>query len=113
MRRILSVSVCLGALVFGGAATALAHGPQNGSPYARGGYAGFGGYGNTPYGGYGNSPYGGWHTNYRGSYGSHCAPGRVAAYPAYPAYGVPAYGPAYPQLGFGAAGRNFSFWLQR
>ncbi|MEX0979060.1 MAG: hypothetical protein WDZ48_09425 [Pirellulales bacterium] len=105
MRRILLVSACLGVLVFSGTATALAYGPQHRPPAARGGFGG--------YGGHGHSPYGGWHTQYRGSYGQHCVPRRVAAYPAYPGYGVPAYGSAYPQLGFGAAGRNFSFWLQR
>jgi hypothetical protein len=34
-------------------------------------------------------------------------------YPAYPAYPATAFGFNYPQLGFGVAGRNFSFWLQR
>jgi hypothetical protein len=92
-------------LVFGGAATALAHGPQYRPQAARGGFGG--------YGGYGNAPYGGWYTKYRGSYGPQCVPGRVAAYPAYPAYAAPAYGLGYPQLGFGVAGRNFSFFLQR
>jgi hypothetical protein len=103
MRRILLVSACLGALVFGGASAALANGPHHGPPTARGGYGNF----------HSNSPYGGWYTKYRGSYGPQCVPGRVAAYPVYPSYGVPSYGQIAPQLGFGVAGRNFSFWLQR
>lgn len=103
MRRLFLVSACLGILAVGGASTALAAGPHrgHGPPVVRHGY--------PPRGG-------SWHTGYRG-HQPHCLPGRrVAAYPvypAYPAYPATAFGFNYPQLGFGVAGRNFSFWLQR
>jgi hypothetical protein len=97
MRRALTILTCLGILVFAGVSTALARGPYNGPPrgpaygYNRGAY---------------RAP---WNAGYRGSY---CVPRRtVAAYPAYPAYAGPVYAPTYPQVGFGIAGRNFSFWL--
>lgn len=101
MRRQLTVLACLGVLVFAGAGTALAAGPHYGPrhrpPVARHGY-----YGRSAY----RAP---WNTGFRGDY---CAPRRrVAAYPAYPVY-PQAYVPR-SQLGFGLAGRNFSFFYQQ
>lgn len=103
MRRSLMILACLGVLVFAGAGTALARGPHQGPPVFNHGH----GHGHGAY----SAP---WNTGYRGGQQAYCAPGRrVAAYPAYPVYSAPAYGLAYPQLGFGVAGRNFSFWLTR
>jgi hypothetical protein len=91
------VSACLGVLFIAGTSTALARGPHHRPPAVRHGYD--------------HGPRGGsWQSGYRGGYQPYCAPRRrVAAYPVYPA---PVYGVS-PQLGFGLAGRNFSFWLQR
>ncbi|MEX0678484.1 MAG: hypothetical protein WD063_15495 [Pirellulales bacterium] len=103
MRRGLVVLACLGVLVFAGAGTALARGPHHRPPgvHHDHGY----GYGH----GYRGAP---WYTGYHSSFGAHCAPRpRVVVYPAYPVY-EPVYTP-YSQLGFGIAGRNFSFWLQQ
>jgi hypothetical protein len=100
MRRLLVISVCLTVLALGGARTALAKGPHHGHgpPVVRHGY---------PHRG------GSWHTGYRG-YTPYChTRPHVAAYPAYPVYPRPGFGYGYPQLGFGIAGRNFSFWLQQ
>ncbi len=101
MRRILLVSACLGILVFAGAGTALARGPYHRPPAVHHGH----------HYGHGRGSYAAlWQSGYRGGYRPYCAPHRRVA--AYPAYRGPVYG-AYPQLGFGVAGRNFSFWLQR
>ena len=101
MRRVWAILVCTGILAFAGAGTAQAHGPQWGP-------RGFYGYG---------PPRAAWNVGYRGGFGGPCgAPRAVVAYPGYPAYpvyGGPVYGPAYPQLGFGVAGRNFSFFVGR
>jgi len=96
MRRILMVSACLGVLACAGATTALARGPQHRPPAVR----------------YGNAHHGvpRYNAYYRGGHGPYCAPRRRAV--AYPVYTAPVY-TSYPQLGFGIAGRNFSFWLQR
>ncbi len=99
MRRILLISACLGVLVFAGATTAQARAPHYRPPAV---HYGHGHHGVARY-----------NTYYRGGHGPYCAPrGRVAAYPAYSRYGAPVYSP-YRQSGFGIAGRNFSFWLQR
>jgi hypothetical protein len=102
MRRSLTILACLGVLAFAGASTALARGPHHSPPPRRAVYS----YG---YGAY-RAP---WNAGYRGGYGSYCGRPRTVAYPVYPAYAGPVYGPAYPQVGFGVAGRNFSFWLQQ
>jgi hypothetical protein len=109
MRRLLLVSACLTVLALGGATTALANGPHHGygPPVARYGYPHRGG---SWGGGWG----GGWNSGYRGGYAPYCHSGRrVAAYPAYPAYPAAPFGYRSPQLGFGIAGRNFSFFLQQ
>jgi hypothetical protein len=97
MRRILLVSACLGILFFAGTGTALARGPNHRPPAVHHGHD--------------RGPHGGlWQSGYRGVYQPYCAPRRRVA--AFPAYSAPIYG-VYPQLGFGVAGPNFSFWVQR
>ena len=101
MRRILLISACLGILVVAGTGAALASGPyyrpaavHHGHHYS-----------------HGRGPYVAlWQSGYRGGYQPYYAPRRRVA--AYPVYRAPVYG-VYPQQGFGFAGRNFSFWVQR
>ncbi len=96
MRRILLTLVGL-AMVLGMGGTALAGGPH--------------GHGHHHHGYYGRPGYYGY---YRPFYSPPVVVARpvVPAYP-YP-YPVPAYGyPYQPNLGFGVAGRNFSFFYNQ